>query len=111
MGRLVPWEWAWFLWRRHPAKAFRRLHPGGTWWRGLRIYYPRISTVCRAFAPFFRLRRLSALGALLPPPYVEPWARRHRNFIDFLNRWERRLEALPPLPWLADHYLLEWERR
>jgi SAM-dependent methyltransferase len=27
MGPLVPWEWAWYLWRRQPRKAFRRLRP------------------------------------------------------------------------------------
>jgi SAM-dependent methyltransferase len=111
MGPLALWEWTWFLWRRQPAKAFRRLNPRGVWWRDLRIRYPMIRTVRRAFAPHFQLRRLSAIGALLPPPYAEPWAVRNPGLISFLNRWERRLERLPPLPWLADHYLLEMVRR
>lgn len=111
MGPLAPWEWTWFLWRRQPARAFRRLNPRGVWWRGLRIRYPMIGTVRRAFGPHFRVRRLSAIGALLPPPYAEAWAARNPGLIGFLNRWERRLETVPPLPWLADHYLLEMERR
>ena len=111
MGPLAAWEWLWFLWRRQPSKAFRRLHPRGAGWRGLRIRYPLIGQVRRAFGPHFRMRRLSAIGAFLPPPYAEAWAARNPDLIGFLNRWERRLETLPPLPWLADHYLLEMARR
>jgi SAM-dependent methyltransferase len=110
MGPLVPWEWAWFLLRREPARAFRRLRRGGVGWRGLTIRYPSIGAVRRAFAPAFRLRRASAVGALLPPSYAEGWAARHPRLLAHLARWERRLETLPPLPWLADHYLLELER-
>jgi SAM-dependent methyltransferase len=110
MGPLVPWEWAWYLWRRQPAKAFRRLRRGGIAWRGLTIRYPSIRSLRRAFAPSFRLRRASAVGALLPPSYAEDWAVRRPRLLARLNRWERRLETLPPLPWLADHYLLELER-
>jgi SAM-dependent methyltransferase len=110
MGPLVPWEWAWYLWRRQPAKAFRRLRRGGVSWRGLTIRYPSIRSLRRAFAPSFRLRRASAVGALLPPSYAEGWAVRRPRLLARLNRWERWLEMLPPLPWLADHYLLELER-
>jgi SAM-dependent methyltransferase len=110
MGPLVPWEWAWFLRRGQPGQAFRRLWRGGVAWRGLTIRYPSPWELRRAFAPAFRLRRASAVGVLLPPSYAEGWAARHRRLLDHLNRWERRLEALPPLPWLADHYLLELER-
>jgi hypothetical protein len=56
------------------------------------------------------VRRVAALGALLPPPYTESWAGRHPGLVERLDRWERRLEAMPPLPWLADHYLMELER-
>ncbi|MEA2559252.1 MAG: hypothetical protein QOH06_756 [Acidobacteriota bacterium] len=108
MGPVVPWEWVWF---RGRGKAFRRLTPGGVEWRGLRVRYPSIRTLRRSLAPSFRMRRVAALGALLPPPYAEDWASRHPALIDRLDRWERRLETVSPLPWLADHYLMELERR
>jgi SAM-dependent methyltransferase len=110
MGPLVPWEWAWYLRRGQTAKAFRRLRRGGVGWRGLTIRYPSIGAVRRAFAPWFRARRVSAIGALLPPSYAEGWAARRGRLLARLNCWERRLEAWPPLPWLADHYLLELQR-
>jgi SAM-dependent methyltransferase len=110
MGPLVPWEWGWFLGHGQPGKAFRRLTPGGVEWRGLRVRYPSIRTLRRAFASGFRLRRVAALGALLPPPYAEEWAARHPGLVGRLDCWERRLETVPPLPWLADHYLIELER-
>jgi SAM-dependent methyltransferase len=108
MGPLVPWEWVWFLGQ---GKSFRRLTRGGVEWRGLRVRYPSIRTLRQALSPSFRMRRVAALGALLPPPYAEGWAARHPRLIDRLDRWERRLETVPPLPWLADHYLMELERR
>ena len=111
MGPLVPWEWAWYLGHGEPAKAFRRLRPGGVPWRGLTVRYPSIHTLRRAFAPDFRTLRTSAVGALLPPTYAEEWTRRHPRLLAGLARWERRLERVPPLPWLADHYLIELERR
>jgi hypothetical protein len=80
-------------------------------WRGLQISYPSIGALGRAYRPWFRRRRVSAVGALLPPSYAEPWARSHPRLLWALHRIERRLEAAPPLPWLADHYLIELERR
>lgn len=111
MGPIVPWEWIWFLVRGQPAKAFRRLRRGGSSWRGLTVHYPSIGAVRRAFAPGFHFRRAAALGALLPPAYVEEWAARHPRLLAWLERWERRLESFPGLPWLADHYLLHLQRR
>jgi len=110
MGPLVPWEWLWFLVRGEPAKAFRRLRRGGAEWRDLTIRYPSIAATRRAFSPGFRLSRAAGIGALLPPPYTEHWAARHPGLLRALNGCERRLEACPPLPWLADHYLLELTR-
>jgi SAM-dependent methyltransferase len=109
MGPVVPWEWIGFL--RRPREAVRRLRPGGVAWRGITVQYPSIGALRRAFAPAFRPLRVSALGALLPPTEWEPWTERHPRLLAALARWERRLEAVPPLPWLADHYLLELARR
>lgn len=110
MGPWVPWEWLWFLLRGRPRTAFRRLRPGGVEWRGLRVLYPSIAALRKAFRPAFRLSRLAAVGALIPPSYAEPWAARRPRTVALLDRWERRLETVPPLPWLADHYLAEFER-
>jgi SAM-dependent methyltransferase len=106
MGPLVPWEWLKFLLRGEIGKAFRRLRRGGVEWRGITVRYPPPAALRRAFAPAFRPLRLSAVGALLPPTEWEPWATRHPRLLSTLARWERRLETVPPLPWLSDHYLL-----
>jgi SAM-dependent methyltransferase len=111
MGPLVPWEWAGVLRRGEPGKAFRRLRRGGVPWRGVTVRYPSPAALRRAFAPAFRSVRLSAVNALLPPTEWEGWAARHPRLLAALARWERRLETVPPLPWLADHYLLELVRR
>ena len=110
MGPAVPWEWGWYLARGQPAKALRRVRRGGTPWRGLTIRYPTVGTTRRAFAPYFEQRRVAALGALVPPPFAGAWAAHHPRLLAALDRWERGLETLPPLPWLADHYLMELER-
>jgi SAM-dependent methyltransferase len=111
MGPVVPWEWIWFGLRGEPAKAFRRLRRGGTEWSGIPIRYPSIGQVRRAFSPDFRMLRVSAIGALLPPPYSEPLLGRFPALIRLLDAIERRCESVWPLPYLADHYLLELERR
>lgn len=110
MGPLVPWEWGWYLARGKPQKALRRLGRAGTEWRGLTVRYPSIRQVREAFAPHFEQRRVSAIGALVPPSFAEAWAARHPRLLATLDRLERRAEAIPPLPWLADHYLIELER-
>jgi|GEM_PF-489962 len=111
MGPSVPWEWAWYLLHREPKRAFRRWTRGGVAWRGITIRYPSIGAARRAFQPDFHARRVAGVGTFLPPTYAEPWAARHPRLLNFLERWERRLERCPPIPHLADHYLLELERR
>jgi ubiquinone/menaquinone biosynthesis C-methylase UbiE len=110
MGPAVPWEWGWYLAHGQPRKALRRLRPGGAVWRELTVRYPSIGAVRGAFSPHFRQRRVAAIGALVPPSYAEAWAARHPRLLAGLDHLERRIETWPPLPWLADHYLIELER-
>ena len=110
MGRYVPWEWGWYLARGDRKSAFRRLAPGGAEWRGLSIAYPPLREIRRLFAPGFRFVGARAIGVLVPPSYVEEWARRHPRLLAALDAAERRVEALPPFPSLADHVLVELER-
>jgi SAM-dependent methyltransferase len=110
MGPAVPWEWGWYLAHGKPRTAMRRLRRDGAPWRGLRIHYPSIGQVRRTFAPHFVQRRVSAVGALVPPTFAETWAARHPRLLAALDSLERRAEATWPLPWLADHFLIELER-
>jgi SAM-dependent methyltransferase len=110
MGPTAAWEWGWFLLRGKPAAAFRRLQRRGVNWSGIQVHYPSIAATRRAFAPEFRMVRVCAVGALLPPPYTEQWTDRHPRLLGALNRMERRCEAVWPLPQLADHYLIEFKR-
>ena len=110
MGPAVPWEWGWFLVRGKPAAAFRRLHRNAVKWSGIPIQYPSIASTRRAFSPDFRMLRVGAVGALLPPPYARSWMDRHPRMLGALNRMERSCETTWPLPQLADHYLIEFER-
>jgi hypothetical protein len=110
MGPRCAWEWAWYLLHARPGKALRRLRPGGVPWRGLTIRYPSVGEMRLAFAPHFRLLRISAVGALVPPSYMEGWAAHRPRLLERLNALERRWETASPLVALADHYLLELER-
>jgi SAM-dependent methyltransferase len=110
MGPWVPWEWLWFLAQGKPASAFRRVRRGGVTWSGMTVRYPSVAVARRAFAPQFRVSRVSALGALLPPPYTEKLFVDRPRLLGALERAERRFECVWPLPWLADHYLMELER-
>jgi SAM-dependent methyltransferase len=111
MGRYVPWEWGWYLAHGDRKAAFRRAAKGGAEWRGLRIAYPGVRDLRRLFAPGFRFLGARAIGVLVPPSYVEGWAARHPRLLAGLDAVERRIEAMPPFPSLADHVLVELERR
>jgi SAM-dependent methyltransferase len=111
MGPLVPWEWLWFGLHGDLRAASRRLRRGGARWRGLQVVYPSPGRLTRLFRPGFRLARRAAIGTLVPLPAAEPWARRHPALVARLDARERRWETTWPLPWLADHYLLELVRR
>jgi SAM-dependent methyltransferase len=110
MGPVVPWEMAWYLARLQPRRAFRRLAPS-TQWRGTTIRYPSARATGRALAPWFEVRRCWALGALVPPSYAEPLAARAPRVLSLADRVERRIECWPGVAALADHYVLEVERR
>lgn len=110
MGPRVPWEWLWFLARGDLARAGRRLRDGGATWRGLTIRYYTANDVRGAFAPAFRVTRVSALGAIMPPPFAESWTLAHPRMAGAFEKLERALETTWPLPALADHVVVELQR-
>ena len=109
MGRHVPWEWGWFLARGDRQRAFRRLRPGGSLWRGLSIQYPTPSMLARVLEPRFTRVRSSGLGFVLPPSYAAAWLERSPRMLRTLGALESatcRFSAA-----LADHYILEARAR
>lgn len=105
MGRHVPWEWAWYLARGDRGRAFRRLHPQGVDWRGLRIHYPTPATLGKQLAPWFAVARCSALGFALPPSYASTWLERRPRALAALRALDRAASRFTAT--LADHYILE----
>ncbi len=115
MGPCCFWEIAWYLARGNPQKAFRRLPRGGVTARvaggpSVRVYYPRVSSLARAFAPYFRLRAIKGVGVLVPPSYLEFWAERFPRLLRFAVHADAVLERCPGVRLLADHILLTFDR-
>ena len=51
-----------------------------------------------------------AAGTYLYRLEAGPWIARHRRMLSVLDRCERAVETLPPVPWLADHLVVEMRR-
>jgi ubiquinone/menaquinone biosynthesis C-methylase UbiE len=111
--RVCLWEISWHAARGNFQKAFRRLR-GTTIARlgeiAVPVWYPTITEIRRSFSPWFRLRSLQAVGLFVPPSYVEPWARRHKLVLAWLESMDRVLSTWPVLRVIGDHVLLEFER-
>ena len=54
-------------------KAWRRLRPGGSEWRGMTISYPTPAQMRSLLLPYFAVTRLAPLGVALPPSYAAAW--------------------------------------
>ena len=52
----------------------------------------------------------TGIGILVPPSYLEPWARKHPQFIGALSRIDRALCNLPVFRVIGDHMLLHFEK-
>jgi ubiquinone/menaquinone biosynthesis C-methylase UbiE len=109
MGPFAIWEWIWYGFHLQPSKAVRRLRRDAHW-RGIPLRYPSPRRLARAFSRDFRVKRIGAIGIVLPPCFAESLVARWPRLIAALNRWERRLETVPPFYWLGDHYVVELER-
>jgi SAM-dependent methyltransferase len=111
-GPFPPGEVVVELARRNPAAATRRLARGEVAARlgGHRftVRYHRPAEVERAFAPWFRLRRMRGIGVFVPPSAAEPWISRHPRLLGALERLDRAAAA--PLARLGDHLLFHLER-
>ena len=115
-GRLCAWEILWHLAHGKPRKAFRRLRSGGDLAElaegaTVRVRYPGVRAITRIFAPYFMLKRWKGVGVALPPTYLEPLARRFPKAVRALAGADLWLGRCALARGLADHILLEFERK
>ncbi|HET8627667.1 MAG TPA: class I SAM-dependent methyltransferase [Thermomicrobiales bacterium] len=115
IGRVCPWEFAYYTargdWARARLRRARGAVPvglnGATVWT--RYYTPR--EFAAAFAGGFAPTRYRALGLFTPPPYLVGIERRARPLVAALDRLDDRLGALPLLRDAGDHFLIVLTRR
>lgn len=107
MGRRAPWEWLWYLPRGQWRKAWRRLRPGGTPWRGMTISYPTPAQMRSLLLPYFTVTRLAPLGVALPPSYAAAWLDRSPLALTVLTRLEKWAQRSSMLASWSDHFIVE----
>jgi len=114
LGPWCPWEVAWHLLHGEPRTAIRRLRPGGVEAHvgasSLQVWYPSARSLARLMEPEFRFRLHAGLGILLPPCDLRHLVERWPSAFEPLARRERRIDRLPVLRSLGDHYVLALER-
>lgn len=110
MGPFVPWEWAWYCVRGQFSKAFRRLS-GKTQWQGATIYYPTPAKVKRLMKEAsFECIDQEALGILMPPTYACKTFENWPKLFGVLSSIEKNISKALAASYLADHYVLVFER-
>jgi ubiquinone/menaquinone biosynthesis C-methylase UbiE len=110
-NRTCVWELLWFGMRGLFRKGTRRLggstvaHFGS---KAIRVWYPTLRQIKRAFSPWFELRSTRAVGLFVPPSYLERWAREHARTISRLASTDCAVGHWPLLRVLGDHVLLQF---
>jgi ubiquinone/menaquinone biosynthesis C-methylase UbiE len=118
MGRFCLWETIWYLLHGRLEKALRRFRtareendsPGLDSGGSFPLYYRTASRVSAAFKEGFKLQSVRGVGVLVPPSYMEAWARRWPRLVHAFDRIDNRLGGWPILRTVADHQLLIFER-
>jgi ubiquinone/menaquinone biosynthesis C-methylase UbiE len=106
-------EMLWFLFHGELRKAFRRTSGIATARVGefeVKVHYPTLREVKRAFSPWFRLHSCVGIGVAVPPSYLEPTIRKYPRMLGLLRSLDKRISNLPLLRTMGDHMLLHFER-
>jgi len=116
MGPVCLWEIAWYLLHGQRLKAFRRVHRSGVEARLgdgaiVHVRYPGVGSMRRTFAPEFDLRNVRGIGVMVPPSYLEGWAKRLPGAMRVAVSADWFLGKCPGIRMVADHVLLRFERK
>jgi ubiquinone/menaquinone biosynthesis C-methylase UbiE len=115
IGRICPWEMAYFArrrdWRRIRVRFASNMVPVSMNKRVVwtRYYTPR--RFYRAFAGQFTLKYCRGLCLFAPPPYLTWMKERHIDWYERLWRLDRRAAGWPMLRNMGDHFLMVMLKR
>jgi len=112
-SRVCVAEFFWYLLHGQPRKACRRFSGKTTAKIGattIPVTYPTVSSVRRAFSPWFELRSRCAVGLFVPPSYVERWMSKHPKILARLEQLDQVSAGWPIFRDAGDHVLLELVR-
>ena len=105
MGRWVPWEWLYLGSRGEFSRIWQRTF-GTCEWRGQMIRYFSPGQIVRMFGSYCELSKVCGLGFLLPPTYAGSIVSRFPVLFQWLNSIEKRIESVPGIPHLSDHFMI-----
>lgn len=109
MGRFCLWESLYYLVRGQFRENARRwAGEARSHSMGLRVFYPTVNSVCRAFGPEFERITLAGIGIAVPPSLVRTLP---ASVLDFCGRIDEGLARIPLVRALSDHRLLIFRRR
>ncbi|MBL0018034.1 MAG: methyltransferase domain-containing protein [Bacteroidetes bacterium] len=116
MGKFCAWETLYFLAKLQPAKAFRRFKRGPVKARladGVfqDTYYYRPTKFERLLSASLIPERRLAVGAYLPPSYLDPFFAKRPNLLAKMNRWETNAYSKRFPAKYSDHFLVAFRRR
>jgi hypothetical protein len=74
------------------------------------VQCPSVAELAHLLAPEFRLKRRLGVGLLVPPSYMEHWARRFARVTKVLAMVDPALGRLPVLRSMGDCVLMHFER-
>lgn len=106
-------EMLWFLLHGEFRKAFRRTSGIATARVGefeVKVHYPTLGEVKRAFSPWFRLHSCMGIGVAVPPSYLEATMRKYPRVLELLRSMDQSIAKLPLFRTTGDHMLLCFER-
>jgi hypothetical protein len=115
IGRVCPWEIAYFVgkgrWARARVRYARAFVPVGMNNHTIWTRYYRPLEFYRAFQQSFILAHYRGLCLFAPPPYLVSIRERHATVYEGLRRLDRRLAAWPLLRTMGDHFLMMMRKR